>query len=132
MFGNDFVKRYKKVCKFIYQGTEYKLIKNFQLKNLKKIPKFLEVIFIGIENVTDFSFMFQNSHLKQLSGVSKLDTRKITNMSSMFENCGRLSSLPDISKWNISNVTNISKMFEGCESLKSLPDISKWNTSKII
>jgi surface protein len=29
------------------------------------------------------------------------------------------------------NVTNMSSMFYGCRSLKSLPNISKWDTKKV-
>lgn len=41
------------------------------------------------------------------------DTRYVTNMSSMFENCDSLSSL-DLTNFDTSNVTNMSKMFDSC------------------
>ena len=33
--------------------------------------------------------------------------------------------------WNTKNVTKISFIFEECSSLSSLPDISKWNTDNV-
>ncbi len=44
-------------------------------------------------------------------------------MSYMFNWCESLKELSDISKWNTKNVTNMRHMFLGCESLKELPDI---------
>lgn len=54
----------------------------------------------------------------------------ITNMSKMFNNCLRLTSL-DLSNINTENVTDMSEMFNGCNSLTSL-DLSGWDTSCVI
>ena len=37
--------------------------------------------------------------------------KNITDMSYMFYECSKLSSLPDISKWNTSNVKDMSYIF---------------------
>ena len=86
---------------------------------------------IRTEFVTDMSHMFEGcSALKKL-GLSNFNTDKVTNMNRMFYNCPELSSLSDISKWNTDKVTDMSGMFYNCQKLSSLPDISKWNTDNV-
>ena len=61
--------------------------------------------------------------------LSDLDTSEVTNMSSMFEDCGSLTSL-DVSNFDTLQVTNMSKMFNLCESLTSL-DASNFNAPEL-
>ena len=130
IFGAEFVKNNKNLCKMIIDNKEYEITKEYKVKNNSKNK--LKIKLKGIDNVTNMSFMFSGcKSLLSLPDISKLNTNNITNMSLMFALCSSLSSLPDISKWNINNVTNISYMFCLCSSLSSLPDISKWNTSKV-
>ena len=68
-------------------------------------------------------------NLADVQGLSKLDTAKVTNMSSMFGYCDGLASL-DLSKLNTANVTDMRGMFSGCSGLTSL-DVSKFNTAKV-
>ena len=68
-------------------------------------------------------------NLQYISGLSNLNTRAVTDMSSMFYDCTRLTSL-DLSSFNTSKVTNMSYMFDGCSGLKSL-DLSYFNTSYV-
>ena len=103
IFGSEFVKNNKNICKMIIDNKEYEIIEKYNIKNNNNK---LKIILKGIDNVT--------------------------NMSDMFFGCSLLSSLPDISKWNTNNVTDMSYMFYGCLSLSSLPDISKWNTNNVI
>ena len=107
------------------------------------------------ESVTDFSFMFYGcSDLKSVdtqysfrtisaesmagmfsnSGVTSLDlsgfdTRRVTDMSRMFEKCHGLTSL-DLSSFNTSSVTDMSGMFTYCTYLRSL-DISSFDTKNV-
>ena len=55
------------------------------------------------------------------------DTRKVTNMRSMFFNATKFNS--DISNWDVGNVTNMCNMFRKAEVFNS--DISNWNTSNV-
>lgn len=45
------------------------------------------------------------------------DTENVTNMSSMFNWCKKLTVIP---QWDVSNVTNMSNMFFYCSGLKSI------------
>ena len=69
------------------------------------------------------------STLETISGLEYLNTEKVTDMSSMFDGCQKLSSL-DLSKFNTEKVTNMSGMFNGCQKLSSL-DLSKFNTKEV-
>ena len=61
--------------------------------------------------------------------LSKLDTRKVTNMSSMFYNCTALTTL-NLSSFDTANVTNMGYMFYGCKALTSL-DLSSFDTGNV-
>ena len=52
-------------------------------------------------------------------------------MTSTFCDCKSLKNLSDISKWNTKNAIDMSYMFSGCKSLNNLPDISKWDTKNV-
>ena len=60
-----------------------------------------------------------------------MNTRKVNNMSRLFEGCDSLDSSPDISSLDIGNVTDIRGIFYNCKNLKKIPDIFCWNTSKV-
>ena len=132
IFGEDFVKYNKHKCNFICEDKKYELDEFYNLLNFKKNKDILEIELIGINNITDMSYMFSDcSSLISLPDISKWNTNNVTDMNSIFKNCLLLSYLPDISKWNTNNVTSISRMFCGCSSLLSLPDISKWNINNV-
>ena len=64
--------------------------------------------------------MFGGCHkLKEIKGLNRLNTSKVTNMSGMFEECNVLENI-DLSNFNTDNVTDMSFMFNKCNNLKSL------------
>ena len=66
------------------------------------------------------SFMFNQCHkLKEIKGINKFNTNKVTDMNSMFGECYELEYL-DLSNFNTSKVTNMSWMFFNCNKLKYL------------
>ena len=78
----------------------------------------------------DSSHLFYNfSKLQTIEGLEYLDTSKVINMVSMFEECSSLTEL-DVSNFVTSNVTSMSAMFYGCSSLTEL-DVSNFDTSKV-
>ena len=97
IFGSDFVKNNKNICKIIIDNKEYELMEQFTIKN--NVNNLLKIKLKGID--------------------------KFTSLDGMFRGCSSLLSLPDISKWNTNNIVDMSSMFYGCSSLSSLPDISK-------
>ena len=155
IFGNEFVKNNKNKIKLEIEGKEYELIEYYKIND----NNILEIEIKGIENITNFSYMFCGcsslshinlsnfntinvtnmscmfswcSSLSNISDISIWDTKNVTNMNSMFCGCSSLLQLPDISNWNINNVINLNSMFYKCSSLLFLPNISKWNTTNVI
>ena len=131
ILGYGFVEHNKNNCKIVYNNTEHKLCAKINI-NENNNKNILKIILIGINTISDASFMFsQCNSLLSLPDISKCHTINVTNMSNMFQECFSLSSLPDISSWNTSNVKDMKYMFYGCLSLLYLPDISKWDTSNV-
>ena len=131
VFGHEFSKKYKNICKIIYENKIYELTEFFKFKNTKE-NNIIEIKLKGINNINDTSNMFDCcSSLISLPDISKWNTNNVSDMSYMFDCCSSLISLPDISKWNTNNVTNMRYMFSHCSSLISLPNISKWNMKKV-
>ena len=155
IFGDEFVKKNKNICKIIYNNKEYELTSNFNVENINK--DFLEIKLKGINYIKDMSYMFYNcssllsvinkdnydfknvtnmssiffgcSLLRNLSTFEQIDTRNVTNMSFLFSLCCKLD-LSFIKNWDTSNVTDMSYMFSGCFKLKDLSDI-KLNTKNL-
>ena len=79
------------------------------------------------KNVKDW---FTNlTNLQSITGTENLNTKEVTDMSYMFQDCIKLKSL-DLSSWDTSNVTTMSNMFDNCRWLLSL-DLSGWDTKKV-
>ena len=73
---------------------------------------------------------FEFCGVDHIEGFNNLYTSKVTDMSSMFENCYHLVSLAFSENFNTSNVTNMCRMFSGCDALEAL-DMSNFNTSNV-
>lgn len=67
--------------------------------------------------------------LTSITGLDKLDTENVTNMTSMFDRCSSLTSL-DVSSFNTAKVTDMNFMFRYCSDLTSL-DLSSFNTENV-
>ena len=75
------------------------------------------------------AFFCDCTTLNTIKGLEYLNTAEVTDMSDMFYNCIKLSSL-DLSKFNTANVTTMFRMFKDCEKLSSL-NISNFNTENV-
>ena len=80
-------------------------------------------------NVIDMSFMFYNCSKLTSLDLSKFNTANVIGMHYLFYNCSGLTSL-DVSNFNTTNVTNMNSMFAGCSGLTSL-DVSNLNTENV-
>ena len=110
IFGETFVKNNNSNCKIIYNEKEQELIGIFDAKDLKTDT--LEIKLIGLDKITDASYMFYNCiSLISIENIENWNTKNINNMSNLFYNCRSLLSLPDISKWDTSNVIDMSYLF---------------------
>ena len=68
-------------------------------------------------------------YLKTIENLDRLDTSKVTDMYSMFDNCYNLTSL-DVTGFDTSNVTDMAEMFDNCYNLTSL-DVTGFDTSNV-
>ena len=84
---------------------------------------------LNTEEVTDMSNMFAQCDKLSSLDVSGFNTEKVTNMQEMFSGCSNLWSL-NLSAWNTENVENMYGMFHYCANLIPI-GISGWNTSKV-
>ena len=110
-------------------------IKGFNIDNAISFNKFLdntkklntiEMSEINMNNVDDFSYMFANSNANTIK--LNFNTSQLKNMSHMFYNCAKLTSL-DISL-NTSLVEDMSSMFAYCFSLDKL-NLSNFDTKSL-
>ena len=95
------------------------------------LTSIVETSFKGSDTskVTDMSSMFNDCNGLTSLDLSNFNTSNVTNMRNMFNDCTNLTSL-DVSNFNTSKVTDISLMFRNCTNLTSL-DVSNFNTSKV-
>ena len=85
--------------------------------------------YLNTSEVTNMASMFWECGALPAVDVSGFDTRKVTDMSAMFAECYELTAL-DVTGWNTSYVTDMSWMFSDCSELTSL-DVSHFNTSNV-
>ena len=97
--------------------------------SLTKLETITGLEYLNTEKVTDMSYMFNNCSKLTSLDVSKFNTANVTKMNCMFYNCSKLTSL-DVTKFNTANVTDMSYMFNFCSALLSL-DVSKFNTATV-
>ena len=85
---------------------------------------------IDTRRMTDVQQMFNNCGSLTSLDVSGFDTRNVTNMYGMFWSCSSLTSL-DVSGFDTRNVTNMYGMFWKCGSLTTLNLGNEFDASKV-
>ena len=68
--------------------------------------------------------------LSSISGLEKLNTSKLTNITSMFCNCSMLKSVTGLEDWSTSNLVRAGGAFQNCSRLVSL-DLTNWDISAL-
>ena len=96
---------------------------------LKKLESITGLEYLNTEKVTNMSCMFRDCSKLTSLDVTHFNTANVTDMSSMFSNCSSLTSL-DVTRFNTAKVTNMRAMFSSCSSLTSL-DVTNFNTAKV-
>ena len=98
-----------------------------QKRNIKKVV--FDASFANARPTSCCLWFADCFYLTEIEGIENLNTKKVTNMVSMFSGCFALTSL-DVSNFNTQNVEDMSIMFEYCSALSSL-DLSKFNTANV-
>lgn len=68
--------------------------------------------------------------VKTIKGIEHLVTDKITQVSSLFAYCYKLTDIGDTSEWDFSNVIGVNSMFYACEELEII-DGSQWDWTNV-
>ena len=68
--------------------------------------------------------------LKEIKGINKFITSKVSNMRAMFYECNKLIKL-DLN-FDTSNVTDMERKFYKCKALMEIIGIDRFNTNKVI
>ena len=79
--------------------------------------------------VTEMNSMFYNCGNLITLDASNFDTSQVTTMGNMFNGCNNLTTL-NLSNFNTSKVTNMYNMFQNCTNLITL-DVSNFDTSQV-
>lgn len=77
-----------------------------------------------------FDFFRNYEYVTTITGLEKLDTRNVIEMTDMFRGCVWLTNISGISNWDVTNVQRLNAMFRDCQRLETL-DLSGWNTSNL-
>ena len=96
---------------------------------LVKLETITGLEYLNTENVTDMSLLFDNCQKLTSLDVTHFNTAKVTNMYRMFNACG-LTSL-DLSNFNTAKVENMELMFSGCSNLKTIYASDKFTTAAV-
>ena len=97
--------------------------------SFKDATNLYSVEYVNTTKITDMTTMFTGCSKLTHLDVSGWDTSKVTNMKYAFQGCSNLTSL-DLSGWDTSKVTDMTSMFQRCSNLISL-NVSGWNTSRV-
>lgn len=81
---------------------------------------------LDTSNITDMSSMFSNC--TKLTTIPPLDTSNVTNMGYMFNLCTSLTTIPLL---DTSNVTNMKSMFYNCANLMTIPLLDTSNVTNM-
>ena len=97
--------------------------------NCSNLTSIIDIKYLNTANVTNMSRMFRDCKKLTSLDLSKFDTSNVKDMSYMFNNCQNLTSL-DLSNFKTANVTNMYQMFYNCSNLTSL-DLPSFNTANV-
>ncbi len=122
---------YTNLVEIDFANIDTSLIDSFFrfLANCSNLTTIRNIDKISTSNATNLTSMFLNCNKLTSLDVSHFDTSKVTVMQSMFNKCSSLTSL-DLSNFDTSKVINMKNMFNHCEGLTTL-NLSSFNTSKV-
>ena len=97
------------------------------MRNLQSITG---LSYLNTCKVTDMCAMFSSCEALTNLDVSGFNTAKVTDMSFMFNSCETLTSL-DLRSFNTARVTNMEKMFKNCSALTTIYASNNWTTAAV-
>ncbi len=127
VFDSSFADFYPTSLAYWFYG--FNALKNYSV--YEKIPAIKGMEYLNTSEVTTMQSMFDSSNIG--SGdvdFSHFDTRKVTNMMSMFFNCTNIYSL-DLSTFDTQNVTRTGSMFNNCKNLETIYVDDTWTMDEV-
>jgi len=135
--GNTTLTFYRDNLRSTRQGTTYDLNTDSNVPgwyndgtNASVTKVVFDPLFAYAHPTTTYCWFYNMRNLTTITGMSYLNTSKVTNMSGMFGNCENLTSL-DLSSFNTATVTNMNDMFFACSRLKTIYVSLGWSTSAV-
>ena len=93
--------------------------------NCRALEQIEGLEYLNTSEVTDMSSMFNECVRLTSLNVKNFNTHKVKDMSGMFLLCSGLTSL-DLSHFNTQNVTHMDEMFSGCSALTTINSNTTW------
>ena len=81
-------------------------------------------------NITDMSFMFKNSKVKNID-LGSMQTGPLTSIVGMFKNTNNLETITLPSVFNTSNITDMSSLFENNIKLTTINNLANLDTTNV-
>ena len=81
-------------------------------------------------NITDMSFMFKNSKVKNID-LGSMQTGPLTSIVEMFKNTNNLETITLPSVFNTSNITDMSSLFENNIMLTTINNLANLDTTNV-
>ena len=114
---------------WVEDGTSvFEMFGSSYLRDIKHIV--INESFKTFTPTTLSSFFAALSELETITGLEYLNTANVTDMSSLFDHCQKLTSL-DLSNFNTAKVTNMNRMFSNCSNLKAIYASDKFTTAAV-
>lgn len=85
---------------------------------------------LGGNNITDMSYMFQNSKVKNID-LGSMQTGPLTSIVGMFKNTNNLETITLPSVFNTSNITDMSSLFENNSKLSAINNLANLDTTNV-
>ena len=122
---------YKQKIKHIVINESFKTFTpttlNYFFAGLTKLETITGLEYLNTANVTDMSLLFDNCQKLTSLDLTNFNTEKVTNMYRMFNACSNLKTIYASDKFIIAAVTESKNMFSSCDSLSG--DID-WTSDK--
>ena len=114
--------------KWVEDGTSVFDMFKYDCQNIKNIV--INESFKTFTPTTLSRFFGGLVKLETITGLEYLNTANVTDMSLLFDNCQKLTSL-DLTNFNTEKVTNMYRMFNACSNLKTIYASDKFTTAAV-
>ena len=100
-----------------------------QKENIKKVV--FDASFANARPTSCCKWFDGCQKLTEIKGIENLNTQNVTDMSSMFSDCQKLTSL-NVTNFNTANVEDMRSMFKNCSALTGIFASNKFVTDQVI